>query len=199
MKPLYDPGLASLIAGNAVLVGLLWLIFRLPPLPAVNCVHPLVQSLVPALGITLVLNLLAAFFVAKQYGWTVAVLALLLILTWWLGSYPYSPLLGFANGDKPVLTGFRIMRSGRADVTIAPGDTISLSCKSFMYIEALVELENARCLWQSARGGALDGPDTCNPVYAPPQGANFDILKVHIVPGCQLAESTGQIKISILP
>lgn len=68
-----------------------------------------------------------------------------------------------------------------------------------MYVEALVTLENARCTWQSLQGGALDGTDTCNLVYAPPQGADYDILKVHIVPGCQLPELTSQIKVSILP
>ncbi len=199
MTSLHNPGFAILVIGNTLLIGLVWLILRVSPLPALNCIHPLAQSLISALGIALVLNLAAVFFVARPYQWAAAVLAVLLILTLWLGSYPHSPILGFANGDSSVLTGFRIMRTGRADATIAPGATLSLPGESFLYIEALVTPGNARCTWQSLKGGALDGSDTCNPVYAPPQGANYDILKVHIVPGCRLPELTSQIKLSILP
>jgi hypothetical protein len=199
MNSLRKPGFVILITGNVALVGLLWLILRRLPLPGADCIHPSVQSLLFALGILTALNLLTAFFIAKPYRWAAVILALLLILTWWLGSYPYSPVLGSADRESSVLAGFRIMRSGRANVTISPGDTVSLSGESIMSIEALVATGNARCTWQSSQGGALDGPDTCSPVYTPPQGADFDILKVHIVPGCQLPAMTRQIKISKLP
>lgn len=203
MKSLPKPRPAILVIGNILLTGLLWIILRFLSLPEINCVQPLAQSLLYALGIILVLNLpaVAIFskFRDKRSGFTIAFLFILAVVTWWLGSYPYSPILGFVNGQNSVLSGFRVTRQGRAVVTISSGDMLSLARGSYTSIEALVTPENASCMWQSINGAALDGSDTCDLIYSPPKGTDYDILKVLVTPACHLSKTTGQIKISILP
>jgi hypothetical protein len=51
----------------------------------------------------------------------------------------------------------------------------------------------------SSNGGAFDDPTSCDTAYLSPEGVEFDILHVHINPGCHLPAAHGEIKVSILP
>ncbi len=202
MKALSHLNLLNLILCNVILICLFWFVLHFLPLPALDCIHPLARPLIFALCIALILNVLAIILAKlsiKQLGISISIFLASIVLAWWLGSYPYSPLMGFANGHKSILSGFRITRQGRAIVTISSGDTLSLARGSYTSIEALVTPGSASCAWQSLNDGALDGADTCDLIYSPPKGTDYDILKVLVAPGCGLPKTTGQIKISILP
>jgi hypothetical protein len=202
MKIFHNYRSAIPVMGNVLSIAVLWFVFRLLPLPPMDCLHPPSQSIIFAFSVTLILDLpmfVLARTPAAQIRIMVAILLASVVLAWWLGSYQYSPLLGFANGRNSVLSGFRIIRQGRPVATVSSGEVLSLASGSVTAIEALVLPESARCNWQSTNGADMDGSDGCNLIYSPPKSAEFDILKVLVVPGCGLPNKTGLIKISRLP
>jgi hypothetical protein len=183
-----------------VLTAILFALFRALP-PFVPCADPTAQSLGLALcvvlGLSLGLLLLArAQLQGVRWRWALGAQVALLTLTAWLGFYPLSPL--FAGGRIPVLQGFSVMTRTRGTVNVAPGGVVTLGNGSPAAVRALTLVGEVRCRWMSARGGALDDPQSCITDYVPPQ-AEYDILKVSLQPGCGLPRSVEQLKISILP
>lgn len=185
---------------NAALAGALFIAFNALPLPSIlPCTHPVAQSLVRALGVMLILHLLAGVrILSKRARLTFAVIETALILSaLWLGSYPFSPF-GFTDGRIPVLSGFTVTTRIKGTFGIMPGEVITLGSGSPAYIKPVTLPVDTKCDWSSARGGALDATQLCDTVYVPPQ-ADYDILRISIRPGCGLPQTVGQIKISILP
>jgi hypothetical protein len=187
---------------NLFLAGGLFIAFYILPVPSLlPCTHSLAKTILLALGMTLVLNVLAAVFWRKLWikrsRLSFLVLVGLCLLTLWLGSYPYSPL-GFSNGNYPILRGFLITRQGRVNEPVDSGDIILLPVGSPAAITVLSDLTNLSCQWNSLNGGAWDDPGSCDTAYLAP-AADYDILTVRIEPGCKLPPIRAQIKISILP
>ena len=162
-----------------------------------SCMYPLANTILLALGGLLALYVLAAVFLRKRWPrhsrYGLSSLIILLVLTGWLGSYPYSPL-GFS-----ALRGFLVTRQGRGSELVASGDTLLLQAGSPLVITTLSDFpDDVTCQWNSLNGGAWDDSSSCDTAYLTP-AADYDILTVRIVPGCTLPSLRGQIKISILP
>jgi len=194
--------LISVFFLELLLAGGLFTLFTILPAPSfLPCTHPLAKAILLALGITLVLNILAAIFWGKLCfkcsGLGLLTLVALCLLALWFGSYPYSPL-GFFNGNDQILRGFLITRQGRVNEPVASGDILSLRADSPVGITMLSNLSNMSCQWSSLNGGVWDDPGSCDTTYLAPAADN-DILTVRIEPGCKLPPLHGQIKISILP
>jgi hypothetical protein len=170
------------------------------PMPLfLTCAHPVSQPIVLALGVFGVAQggLVGMKILPRSAILTSGVAAALILLTLWLGSYPFSPL-GFASGRIPVLRSFVVTtRTLRRD-NVAPGATVTLASGAPAAIQPLLLPVEARCAWSSANEGSLDSLQTCETVYSPPRAA-YDILKIRIQPGCGLPPTSAQIKISILP
>ena len=179
------------LLASAALTGGLFVVFRAMP-PLIPCADPTAQSLTLALCITLVFQLLAG----GRFRWVAGAQAALVLLVVWMGFYPLSPL--FSSGRIPVLQGFTIITRARGTANVAPGAIVTLRSGKPAAIQPLTLIDDLRCAWMSASGGALDDPQSCAIVYVPQQ-REYDILKVSLQPGCGLPRSVGQIKVSILP
>jgi hypothetical protein len=174
-----------------------WL--RMPVL--VPCSHPFVQPTLLSIASTLLLNILAGLIWGqpwwKRVQWSLLTFTALFLLTFFLGSYIYSPL-DFSKRNDAVLQGFLVSRRDRVNEVVSSGEIISLSAGVPAAISIESEFQNMKCRWDSLNGGAWDDPMSCDTTYAPP-AADYDILTVRINPGCKLSPIRGQIKISILP
>jgi hypothetical protein len=100
--------------------------------------------------------------------------------------------------DQPGWHGFLITREGWINQPVASGDILVLPSGPSAGITVLSALRDVECQWDSLYGGAWDDPDSCDTTYAVPF-ADYDILTVRVVPGCNLPPLRGQLKISILP
>jgi len=199
-----DPGtrglsiVVVLIISTIIAWGIFLILKALSIPKALPCTHPSAQSLVLALSGLLILHWIAgAKFFPRSYWYFLAVDTVLILLTFWLGAYAYSPLK-FSELENPVLREFVVITRESGKRHIAPDAIITLGGNSIAYIQPVLPPGNTRCMWNSLHGGALDGQDSCNVLYTPP-AAEYDILKVNIQPGCGLASSVEQIRISILP
>ena len=175
-------------------------IFNVLPIPTwIQCSYPQVQNIAFALCTSLVAHIL----VINRVGFInnkpiVLIYSLLFVLTLWLGSYSYSPL-GFSTGRIPLLRGFIVTRNGRPAISIASGDIVTIAPGSVTGFKPITLPGNMDCFWASTTGGVLDDPGSCEIAYFASGGADFDILKLHIQPGCQLPNALGEIRISIQP
>ncbi len=187
------------IIANAFITGILLFLFNSLPLPTIiPCTYPLAQNL----ALAIILPWIFQVIVIPKTGQArskpaLTVLPILLLLLLWLGSYPFSPL-GFSTGRIPILRGFVITRSLRPPLTIASGEIVTIAGGSVIGISSTTLPVDKSCFWTSANGGTFDDPRTCDTDYfAPP--ADYDVLKIHIQPGCHLPTALGEIKINILP
>lgn len=198
MKPT-QPRLLLALSLNTLLVLTLFSLWQVWPLPFLfPCTQPQAQSLLLALFAALGFQtLLGAKILPETSRVTLGLTTGLLLLTFWLGFYPLSPL-GFSSGRIPVLSGFFVTTRSRLKSTVVPGETISLASGLPAAIEPNLLPVNAKCSWTSVNGGSLDDPQTCDTIYQPPS-AEYDILKIRIQPGCGLPETNAQLKISLLP
>lgn len=120
----------------------------------------------------------------------------LTLMTLWLGVYAISPR-GYASGQIPNLRGFLIIRANRSS-TVNNNEVVSMRRGSAVGINSLLLDEASQCTWISAAGAALDDPSSCDTAYVPPN-ADHDILRLRIRSSCGLPDTTGQIRVSILP
>ncbi|SRR5258708_33778153 len=168
-----------------------------------NCMDPLARNLAIVVTIALILSLSYEIFLIKAaprvYLLTAFTFSALVGGTVWLGSYTSSPIMHYANGQDSTLRALQVTRSLRDDVVPADGGAIALVGGSPSAISALTIPANARCIWASKDHATMDGVDSCELVYLPPSNATYDILRIHVIPGCQLPESNGQIKINLFP
>ena len=166
-----------------------------------SCTHPLASATLLIAGAMLVLNILLAVFLGRRWRivsrWSVPALLGLSLLVFWLGSYPYSPLLTSGTGSQ-VLRGFLITTPRQLNQPYHAGDILVTQAGSPVAISAYSDLPAIKCQWASLHHGALDGAESCNIIYAAPQVEN-DILTVRVEPGCKLSPVQGRLKISILP
>jgi hypothetical protein len=195
-----DRSLLRVLILNALGLGLFLPLFTALPLPAlIPCAYPPAQSIAFALCVSLVLHLLLIRRISVTRSQPVILgYALLLVLAFWLGSYPLSPL-GFASGRIPVLKGFKITRFGRPELSIASGQIVTIAGNSITEIQPITLPVDRTCTWVSAKGGALDEPRNCDVAYFSPGGAISDTLRLLVQPGCHLPNSVGEIRFSILP
>ena len=194
-----QPLLFVMIA-NAISLAVLLLFFDALHFPTlIPCTYPLAQSFTLALGASLVIH---SFIInriwLRRLRPIIVVYSLLLLLILWLGSYPFSPL-GFSTGRIPVLRGFIVTRFGRPALSIASGEIVTIAGDSIIEIKPITIPADANCIWFSTNGGALDDPRSCDIAYFSPGGADYDLLKLLIQPGCHLPNARGEIRISILP
>jgi hypothetical protein len=186
------------ISLNVFLVVVLGVVFNFLPVPLfLPCTHPLAQSAILALGVVMMFQLVFGAKILPRSAILTICMMTLLLLAFWLGSYPYSPL-GFSTGRIPVLRSFMITTRSGPPFSLAPGEVLSLGRGSAAAIEPVLLAGKVKCAWSSAKGGRLDTPEVCDLVYSPP-AAEYDLLRVQIQPACGLPASTAQIKISILP
>ncbi len=195
-----DRSLLRVLILNALDLGLLLIILNALPVPAlIPCAYPPAQSIAFALCGSLVLHLLFIRRISVTRGQPIILgYSLLLVLAFWLGSYPLSPL-GFSNRRIPVLNGFKITRFGRPDISIASGQIVTVAGNSITEIQPIILPVDKTCTWVSANGGALDEPRNCDVAYFSPRGAISDTLRLLVQPGCHLPNSVGEIRFSILP
>lgn len=169
------------------------------PLPLLfPCTHPLAQAAVLTLAVLLAFQLTRFGKILPEnpaLTWGLTASGLLLAL--WLGSYPFSPL-GFSTGRIPVLRGFFVTSRARPRLTVASGEVISLPAGYPAAIEPSLLTDKLECTWASLNGGSLDNPAACATVYLPPSGT-YDLLKIYLQPACGLPDTSGQLKISVLP
>jgi hypothetical protein len=198
MKPT-KPRLLLALSLNALLALTLFSVWQAWPLPLLfPCTQPQAQTVILALFAALAFQILiGAKILPGTSRVTLGLTTTLLLLTFWLGFYPLSPL-GFSSGRIPVLSGFFVTTRSRLKSTVAPGEILSLASGLPAAIEPKLLPVNAKCSWTSVNGGSLDDPQTCDTIYQPPQ-TEYDLLKIHIQPGCGLPEANAQLKISLLP
>jgi hypothetical protein len=167
---------------------------------SVNCLHPAAQLVSAALATGIVITLILG---ALRARWRSALLfaaslAGLTLITLWLGSYAYSPLMNYAAG-APSLLGLEVTKSARSSEVLPSGSAITIAAGSPTSISALTVPSQARCFWTSRGGAIMDGVDTCDLIYLPQTGALSDILQVHVFPSCGLPAASGKLQIEILP
>ena len=187
------------ISASVLLTLILFAVFNALAIPLfLPCVHPVSQTAILALGCAAILQMgIGPKILPGTTGRAVGITVALILLVFWMGSYPFSPL-GFADGRIPVLRGFLLTTHSMAGAEVAPGEIVTLSSGSAASIEPLLLVGDVECTWSSVNQGVLDNPNDCTIAYRPPQ-AEYDILKVRIQPACGLPGSSAQIKISILP
>jgi hypothetical protein len=155
------------------------------------CTHPIAQKLVIILCILLVSHAFIGVKFHFNYKIPVIIYTCLILLTLWLGIYSISPL------SFPVLQGY-LVTTNYKESFIQPTNIISLRSDSTALIQPALLDKTVNCQWLSAKGAALDEPNTCNVIYDPPN-TDYDILKLNVQSACGLPSSNWQIKISILP
>lgn len=185
---------------NGITFSVLGLLISSLPVPLlIPCTFPLAQKLSFALVLSLGIHL---FLLDRNHLFSssigILIYASLVLLILWFGSFPYSPL-GFSINGLPVLRGFLITRFGRPAETIRSGDVLTVTGNSIIEIEPILTVEKSKCIWDSTNRASLDDPQSCDMAYRPPGGFDYDILKIFIRSGCQMPDSRGEIRISILP
>ena len=190
--------LASL--SNIVIIVALTLFFNILKIPTlIPCTYPPSQSLALALCATLVIqfSIISRFWLIRSKP-IISIYLLFLLLTFWMGSYSFSPL-GFSTGRIPVIRGFMITRFSRPPIPIASGGLVNIAGDSISEIKPITQPVDLTCTWASTNGGSFDDPGSCDTVYLSPVGTYYDTLKLLIRPACHLPNTVGEIKVSILP
>ncbi len=187
------------LAASLLVAGVLFAALSLIRLPGlIPSMLPAAGNLAISLGVSLLIGLMVLpRFLHRRFLIVPGILAVLLLVTLWLGSYPFSPL-GYSSGRIPFLRGFLVTTYGGRRLYVTSGEVISLGNGTFNSIEPITLPANIRCTWASLNGGALDDPHSCDTAYIP-LGPDDDILRVRIVCGCGLPDTVGEIKISIMP
>jgi hypothetical protein len=185
---------------NLALFVILFVGFYFLPLPQFFlCTYPLAENSILAICIAFGIQI----FVFKGYRinsylWVAGMDVGLLLLAFWLGSYPVSPL-GFSSGRIPIAQGFVLTRSMRPDIKMASGETIDIVSGSAIAIRTVTLPIGKNCFWFSSKHGSFDDPRSCDIAYMPPTDSDFDLLKVLIQPSCHLPEVQESLKIIVLP
>jgi hypothetical protein len=168
-----------------------------------DCIDPVARNLAIVFTTAAILTFLTLLLLRRSgpkiYMLTPLLCLLLTGATLWLGSYSFSPILHYVDLQDSTLLGLQITSSMRSAVVPANGAAISLVGGSPAAITALTIPAGARCLWSSNADASMDGSDTCDLIYLPPSTAIYDVLRVHVIPGCSLPEANGQLKINIFP
>jgi hypothetical protein len=163
-----------------------------------SCIHPLSQYAAIAVTAAGLAHAAVLLVIRRRRRWlALGAYPLLIVTALWLGSYQWSPL-GFSSGHVPVLRGFRILQGQRSPVLVASGQTVSLASGSMIAIEPDLHVQDARCLWSSLNGAALDDPHSCATAYVAGSRA-LDVLKIRVDPACGLPHASGVLKLNILP
>ena len=190
-----------LLLNLALTGGLIALLNRLA-LPIFQvCIRSTARTILMALGLTLLINI--AMIVVWRNVWlkasilSLCAVAAFAVITFWLGSYKYSPL-GTTSGKYPVFQGFLVTKQGRVNTPVPPNELVLLQYGTPMGISVAVDLPDATCHWTSLNHAALDNPEGCDLVYSPPP-AEYDILTVRVGSQCEIQTIRSQIKISIFP
>ena len=185
---------------HGISVFVLCFFFNILPIPApVPCVYPLSQSLTLALALVLVIHLFGFDrILVKKSRLIILIESFLIFLTFWFGSYTYSPL-GFSTGRISVLRGFEVTRFTRQPISITSKEKITILSNSITGIRAVTHPLDLTCTWMSSRGGSIEDPRSCEIAYLPPYGVDYDILKFLIQPSCHLPNALGEIRFLILP
>jgi hypothetical protein len=168
-----------------------WLASMIP------CTASIVTPLIALLCITLLVQLsFISKYHSKPYWLIMSCQVVLLFMIAWLGSYRFSPLY---TNVKTLDRRFNIIVDDREEVNIRSGEIVTLGQTSTAVIVPLtLPGDTVSCNWSSQMGGALDDPNSCETIYAPP-AADYDILRLSVRSSCGLSNDVGQIKISILP
>ena len=117
----------------------------------------------------------------------------------WFGFYQVTPLR-FGGRGAPVMEGFRLTKSQRQPIIVAPGQVVLLAKGSTVAIEPIIQSGvGAACQWRSTNRGSIDDPASCDIAYRPPARLTYDVLNVLALPECGLPKQIGRIKISIAP
>jgi hypothetical protein len=185
---------------NSALFLILFVGFYFLPLPQLlQCMYPLVENFILAICVAFVMQYLVfKGYRINNYLWIAGMDVGLIVLAFWLGSYPVSPL-GFSSGRIPIAQGFVLTRSMRPDANIASGETINIVSGSAIAIRTVTLPIGKNCFWFSSKHGSFDDPRSCDIAYMPPTDFDFDLLKVLIQPSCHLSEVEESIKINVLP
>jgi hypothetical protein len=185
---------------HGISVFVLCFLFNFLPLTGlIPCVYPLSQSLILALALVLFIHLLDIDrFLVRKSRLIILIESLLMLLTFWFGSYTYSPL-GFSTGRISVLQGFEVTRFSRQPISIASKENITITSNFATGIRAVTLPLDLTCTWMSSRGGSIEDPRSCETAYLPPVGVDYDILKLLIQPSCHLPNALGEIRFIILP
>ena len=192
----------SVLLLNLLLIaGLIVLFSKLPFSPIQLCVRSTARTILTALGITFLVDVLIAMFMRKNWLQpsliSICTIVLIGAITFWQGSYSFSPF-SLTTGKYPVLQGFLLTREGRINQPISPNEVVLLQYGVPAGISVKADLTNMSCHWSSLSHGALDSPEQCDIVYSPP-GTENDILTVRIESKCMPRVIQSQIKISITP
>src|SRR5215216_4813793 len=148
------------------------------------CTAPVVTSLIALLSIVLLAQLpFISKYESRRYRFMMIGQMMLICIILWLGSYQFSPLYRNAN---PLADGFDVTAGDREKVNIKSGEIITLGQNSMAVIVPLIlPADSPSCTWSSQKGGALDDPDSCETIYAPP-AAEYDVLRVSVRSSCGL-------------
>ena len=167
------------------------------PSSVIPCTAPVVTLLIALLCFVLLVQVsFLPKYHSKRYTFLLICQMALILIVFWLGSYRFSPLYSNVN---LLARGFDVTVGDRVKANIRSGEMITLGQASTAVIVPLtLPGDSVLCNWSSQMGGALDDPNSCETIYAPPV-ADYDILRLSIRSSCGLANAVGQIKISILP
>jgi hypothetical protein len=192
-RPLFPAMITSLIVAGLSYVAL----DNFAPAQIIPCMDTWADHLVLAVTFALVLQMsLAPRILPERYKFFLAVHAALILTGLWLGLYSISPL-GYSSGRLTNLRGFLITTANRRFV-IGDNEIVSLQRGIPVQISPLTLAGRFHCAWMSSADGALDDPSSCELVYMP-TAADHDILRIQVKSGCGLPDSTGHIKVAILP